>query len=310
MEMKNLRQVYGETLIELGKIDPDVVVLEADLGRSTMSLLFQNEFPQRYFEMGIAEQNMTSFAAGLAFCGKKPFINSFAIFSTGRAFDQIRQSICIPNINVVINGSSCALSDFGDGATHQSIEDSAIMRALPNMTVFCPTDAIDTRQMVFAAVELSGPCYLKLPRSDMPTVMPADYKFEAGKPYVMREGKDAVVFACGTQVYQSMIAAGNLAKEGIQIRVVNVNTLKPLCDDVIQELTAGIKCVVTAEEHSLIGGLASIVTYALRNESKRIEAIGIKDEFGQSAHSHDELLVHYGLTDKEISEKVKMVIKF
>jgi len=308
MKKCDLRKLYGSTLVELGGENPDVVVLEADLAKTTMSILFQQAFPERYFEMGIAEQNMVSFAAGLALCGKKPFINSFAVFSTGRVFDQIRQSLCLPKLNVVVNGSSSGLSDFGDGATHQSFEDAALMRLLPHMTVFHPTDAVDTPQIVRRAICMDGPVYLKFPRSEMPGMLPADYALKVGEPYVLREGKDAAVFACGIEVYYAMEAAERLAGRGTDVKVIVVNTLKPVADETICALVKDIPYVVTAEEQSVIGGLASIVSYALRNEGKKMEAIAIHDAFGQSAQSHEALLEHYRLTDRFIEDAIVKLI--
>ena len=309
MSMQNQRKMYGETLVELGKINERIVVVEADLGKSTMSNLFQQAYPERYFEMGIAEQNMTSFAAGLAVAGKIVFTNSFAVFSSGRSYDQIRQSICTARLNVKINGSSAGLSDFGDGATHQAIEDIAIMRAIPNMTVLVPMDAIETKKIVVAAVEHDGPVYIRISRSDLEDLFPADAEFEIGKPYLMREGKDIAVFACGIMVSKALAAAHTLEKEGISLRVVNVSSLKPLDEIAIKEYARGVKGIITAEEHTVIGGLTSAITYILRGNGIPVEPVAIMDIFGQSGHNHDELLELYGLTEKNIIEKVKGLLK-
>jgi transketolase len=309
MSIQNQRKVYGETLVELGKNDERIVVLEADLGKSTMSILFQQSYPERFFEMGIAEQNMTSFAAGLSITGKIAFTNSFAVFSTGRSYDQIRQSICNAKLNVKIHGSSAGLSDFGDGASHQAIEDIAIMRAIPNMTVLVPMDGIETKKIVKAAVEHEGPVYIRTSRSDMEDLFPVDAVFEIGKPYMMRDGKDITVFACGIMVSKALAAAQTLEKEGISLRVVNVSSLKPLDEFAIKELVRGVKGIITAEEHSVIGGLTSAITYILRGNGIPIEPIAIMDTFGQSGHSHNELLELYGLTDKNIAETAKKLLK-
>jgi transketolase len=309
MSIQSQRKAYGETLVELGKDNERIVVLEADLGKSTMSYLFQHAYPERYFEMGIAEQNMTSFAAGLAVSGKIAFTNSFAVFSTGRSYDQIRQSICTAKLNVKINGSSAGLSDFGDGATHQAIEDIAIMRAIPNMTVLVPMDAIETKKIVRAAVEHQGPVYIRISRSDMEDLYPIDAEFEIGKPYLLRDGKDITVFACGVMVSRAMAAAQTLEKEGISLRVVNVSTLKPLDENAIKELASGVKGIITAEEHSVIGGLTSAITYILRGSGTPIEPVAIMDIFGQSGVSHDELLEKYGLTANSIVEIAKKLLK-
>ncbi len=308
VKLSNQRKVYGETLIELGKENKDIVVLEADLGKSTMTHAFQQVFPERYFEMGIAEANMISFAAGLSLTGKIPFANSFAVFASGRAYDQIRQSIATAKLNVKIVGSSAGLSDFGDGATHQSVEDITIMRAIPNMTVIAPCDAIETKKVIRAIAEYDGPVYVRTIRSDIPEVFPEDQEFKIGKPNVIKEGKDITIFAIGIMVSMALKAAETLEKEGVSVRVVNASTLKPIDEKAIIDLTVGMKGVVTAEEHSCIGGLASTITYILRGGAVPIEAVAIQDEFGQSAYSHDELLVHYGLTDNEIVKKVRKIL--
>lgn len=308
MGMQNQRTVYGHTLVKLGREDKRIVVLEADLGKSTMTYMFQQEFPERYFEMGIAEANMASFAAGLSLTGKVAFINSFAVFASGRAYDQIRQSISIGRLNVKIIGSSYGLSDFGDGATHQSVEDIAIMRAIPGMTVIAPADGNETRKAIEAIVRYNGPVYMRLNRNDMPDVMPEDMEFKIGKPYMVRDGCDVVVFAHGLMVAMALKASEILEKEGISVRVVNVSTLKPVDEKAIKEMCNGVKGIVTAEEHSVIGGLADVITYIMRGSGLPVEVIGIKDVFGQSAHSYQELLEYYGLTDKEIVAAVKKII--
>jgi transketolase len=305
MNLENQRQVYGETLLELGKENSDIVVLEADLGKSTMTVLFEQEFPERFFEMGIGEANMTSFAAGLSLTGKIPFTNSFAVFAAGRAFDQIRQGISIPKLNVKIVGSSAGLSDFGDGATHQSVEDIAIMRAIPNMTVLVPVDGIETRKMVRKMVEYNGPVYLRINRHDLPDLFSEEWEYVIGKPYLIREGKDIVVFANGIMVSKAVQAAERLEKEGISVRVVNVSSLKPVNEDEVKKYANGVRGIITAEEHSLIGGLASVITYILRGIGIPVIPVGINDRFGQSAHSYDELLEEYGLTTENIIISVK-----
>ncbi len=309
MNMQNQRMIYGQTLVALGREDSRIVVLEADLGKSTMSCLFQQAFPERYFEMGIAEQNMVSFAAGLSLTGKVAFVNSFAVFAAGRPYDQIRQGVCIGKLNVKIAGSSSGLSDFGDGATHQAVEDIAIMRAIPNMTVLVPCDGIETRKMVSAAATHKGPVYIRISRGDLPDIISEQMEFKIGKPYVIREGSDIAIFAMGIMVSEALKAAKELEAEGISARVVNVSTLKPFDDKAITELAQDMKGIVTAEEHSIIGGLASAVTFALRGRPIPIEAVAIEDVFGQSAHDFNDLLTHYGLKDKNIVTKAKMVLK-
>jgi transketolase len=309
MKMQNCRTVYGETLLQLGKENKNIVVLEADLSKTTMTKLFEQAFPERFFEMGIGEQNMISVAAGLVLCGKIAFANSFAVFAAGRPYDQIRVSVCIGKLNVKIVGSSCGISDFGDGATHQGIEDVAIMRAIPNMTVLSPADGIETRKMTRAAVEYDGPVYLRIPRNDITDVTDEKQEFKIGRPTVIREGKDIVVYAYGYMVYKALKAAETLEKEGISLRVVNVSTLKPIDEDTIRKLAEGVKGIVTVEEHTIIGGLASIVAFALRGTAIPIEAVAIQDCFGQSALSYEQLLEHYGLTDTAVVKAVKKVLK-
>ena len=304
MAMQNQRKVYGETLVELGSENQRIVVLDADLCKSTMGCLFEEAFPERHFEMGIAEQNMASFAAGLSLTGKIPFINSFAVFATGRAYDQIRQSICIGKLNVKVTGSSYGLSDFGDGATHQAVEDIAIMRAIPNMTVLAPCDGIETKKVIRAAARYDGPVYIRLNRNPLPDIYPESREFEIGRPCIIRDGTDIAVFAHGSMVSTAVKAADILEKEGISARVVNVSTLKPVDENMILELSEGMKGIVTAEEHSLIGGLGDIITVIMKGRCLPIETIGITDCFGQSAQNYEELLEFYGLTEKEIIDAV------
>ena len=308
-DSQNPREVYGRTLVEIGRENPNVVVLEADLGKSTMSCYFEETFPDRFFEMGIAEANMTSFAAGLSLTGKIPFTNSFAVFAAGRAFDQIRQGICIPGLNVRIVGSSCGLSDFGDGSTHQSIEDVSIMRALPNMTVLVPADGNETRTMTRALVDYRGPVYMRITRNDLPDVMPADEPFVAGKPHLVRKGSDVVVYANGQMVSLALQASEIVAGEGLSLRVVNVSSMKPVDAAALRELAGGMKGVVTAEEHSLVGGLSSLIHETLHGISLSIRSVGIRDSFGQSAHSYEDLLEAYGLTPRHIADAVRQVAK-
>jgi len=296
MSVQNPREVYGRTLVELGRENLRVVVLEADLGKSTMTCYFEDAFPDRFFEMGIGEANMASFAGGLSLTGKIPFVNSFAVFAAGRAYDQIRQGICIPRLNVKIVGSSAGLSDFGDGSSHQSVEDVAIMRAIPNMTVLVPADANETRAMTRAIAAYDGPVYMRLTRNDLPDVVPADAPFEMGRPRVLRDGGDVVVFAMGQMVSEALRAAGELDGRGISTRVVNVSSLKPVDEDALRAAAHGVRGIVTAEEHSLIGGLASVITFAFRGQGLPVRCVGIADVFGQSAHSYRELQEAYGLT--------------
>ncbi len=308
MNMQNCRTVYGKTLVELAMENERIVALDADLSKSTMTCLFEEAFPERHFEMGIGEQNMVSVAAGLALSGKIAFVNSFAVFSTGRPYDQIRVSVCIGKVNVKIIGSSCGLSDFGDGATHQGIEDIAIMRALPNMTVLSPADGIETRKMVKAAIEHDGPVYIRILRNEIPDVTDESQEFEIGKPTVIRQGKDVVVFAHGYMVYKALKAAEIMEKKGVSLKVVNVSTLKPIDEKAIKKLCSSVKGIVTVEEHTIIGGLASAIAYIMRGSAIPMEAVAVQDTFGQSALDYEQLLEYYGLTEKDIVKAVKKIL--
>jgi transketolase len=260
--------------------------------------------------MGIAEQNMASTAAGLALTGKIPFISSFAIFASGRAYDQLRQTISIAKLNVKVCGSSSGLSDFGDGSTHQAIEDVAIMRAIPNMTVLVPVDAVETRKMVKAMAVWPGPVYLRINRSELPILTSEDGDYQIGKLYPMKEGRDVVVFANGVMVSKALEAAKSLEEQGISVKVVNVGTMKPLDRQAVIDCTKGFKGVVTAEEHSVIGGLGSAIAEALRGVTNQpLEFVGIQDRFGTSAYNYEELMTHYGLTSEAIVNSVRQVLK-
>ena len=295
MSDTNQRMVYGTTLVELGRQDERIVVLDADLGGSTMGKLFEAEFPERHFEMGIAEANMTSVAAGLAQTGKIPFTNSFAVFAGGRAYDQIRQTIAIGKLNVKICGSSSGLSDFGDGATHQCVEDMAIFRAVPNMTVICPADANETREAVKAIARMDGPCYLRLNRNDYPNVTEEGAPFEIGVPKLLKDGTDIALFAVGYMTGVALEAAREL-EGSISVRVINVSTIKPMDKEMIRKMAEGCRAVVTAEEHNVAGGLGSAVAEALCENPIPMKMVGIKDTFGCSGHNYQEVLAYHGLT--------------
>lgn len=304
----NPRLAYGETLVELATENKDIVVLDADLCKSTMSVLMQDRHPDRFIEMGISEQNMASTAAGLALAGKIPFINSFAVFVTGRSYDQIRQAICIPRLNVKIVGSSAGLSDFGDGSTHQSVDDISLMRSLPNMTVISPCDALEVKKAVRAMVDYDGPVYLRLSRSDMPVITAESTPFQIGRLHRVADGDDAAVLATGSMVAGALDAQGALRRIGISARVISVSTLKPLDIDSVFHEVEGVKCVLTAEEHSTIGGLGSAVAEALRKKTLPLEFIGIRDSFGVSGTNHEELMIHYGLTAEAIVNAVQQML--
>jgi transketolase len=310
MTAVNLRTAYGEALVRLGRKDWRVMALEADLGKSTQSVMFQVEFPDRYFQMGIAEQDMTSTAAGMALAGMIPFVHTFAIFATGRAYDQLRNSICVPNLNVRICGSSAGLSDFGDGKTHQSIEDVALMRAIPHMSVLCPADSIECEKMMECLIDWEGPVYIRINRNDLPFVTPPDEPYHIGKVTQLRDGRHVAIFAAGVMVSIALAAAKTLEADGVSARVVNVSTIKPLDRDAIVRYAAGVEAIVTAEEHSLIGGLGSAVMEALRSVAHApVEFVGVPDTFGVSAEGYDGLMARYGLTPATVVETAKALLK-
>ena len=313
MSKMNMRKAYGEALLELGRENGKIVALEADLGKSTMSNMFGAEFPERYFQMGIAEADMISVAAGLALTGHTAYASTFAVFASGRPYDQIRSSVAIARLNVKICGSSAGLSDFGDGKTHQSVDDIAIMRVLPNMKVFSPADYYETKRIVKAMAEIDGPCYIRVNRNDVPVITSPDDTFECGKVRKMRDGKDVVIFATGFMVYQSLEAAKLLEAEGISVKVVNVATIKPFDAEGVRAEAKGMKAAVTVEEASIIGGLGSAVCEALLagDADSRIKTLrmGVQDCFGTSAQKYDELLVEYHLTPADIANTVREAIK-
>ncbi len=309
MEKKSLREAYGKTLVELGKENDRIVVLEADLGKSTNSYLFKEQFPERFFEMGIAEQNMASTSAGLALTGKIPFYSTFAVFAIGRAYDQIRCSIVIANANVKICGSSCGLSDFGDGKTHQSIEDANIMKTLPHMVVLNPCDANETVKMVRAMALYEGPAYIRINRNDLPVYTSSEGNYEIGKMSTILTGDDVVIFATGAMVWKSVEAAKDLSKEGVSVEVVNVSTLKPLYKEEVLSYVQGKKAIVTVDESTLIGGLGSTIASLLFGEvNLPFDQLGVDDQFGRSARSYDDLLEIYNLTKADIIGSVRRVL--
>lgn len=302
------RLAYGEELVALGAENPNVVALEADLGKSTMSYLFQQAYPERYFEMGIAEQDMLSTAAGLAASGKIPFCSTFAVFATGRAYDQIRQTIAIGRLNVKLCGSSSGLSDFGDGATHQDIEDVALMSVIPNMTVLTPCDATETQQAVRAAAQIDGPVYIRVVRNDLPDYIDEKDPLVPGKVRILRKGSDVAILAHGTMVDESMKAARLLSKKGISAAVADVSTMKPFDKEGVAAIAASVRAVVTAEEHNYIGGLASMTALALSKSRVPMDFVAVQDIFGQSAYGIRELMDLYGLNAEKIAEKAEKLL--
>lgn len=306
MSYTNQRTAYGDTLLALCRENRNIVVLDADLAGSTQGKKIEEALPEQHIEMGIAEANMASVAGGLSRVGKIPFINSFAVFCCGRAYDQIRQSVAIGKLNVKICGSSAGFSDFGDGATHQSVDDIAYMRVIPNMQVIVPADANETIEVTKYMAASQGPVYMRLNRNDYPNVTEEGAPFVLGKPTVLREGTDVCVFACGIMVGKALEAAENL--EGvISVKVVNVSTIKPMNRDAIVELAKDCKGVVTAEEHSVIGGLGGAIAEALCKACKPIEFVGAQDQFGSSAHNYEDILNHMGLTVARVEEAVRTI---
>jgi transketolase len=302
------RTAYGQTLVKLGEENKNIVVLDADLSKSTKTADFAKKFPERFINAGIAEANLIGMAAGLAAAGKVPFASTFAIFAAGRAFEQIRNSVAYPKMNVKIAATHSGITVGEDGGSHQSVEDVALMRSLPNMTVIVPADAIDTAGAIQAAAAYNGPVYIRLGRLDVPVILPEDYRFELGKAVVLREGWDAAVFANGMMLGMALEAAEELAKQGIEIAVVNVATVKPLDVETIVEVSKQAGAVVTAEEHSILGGLGGAVAEVLvENYPVPMERVGLKDTFGESG-APTALLEKYGLTSDAIVKAVQKVI--
>jgi transketolase len=308
-EEVSLRETYGKTLVELGKANPNIVVLDADLCPSTMTHYFAKAIPDRFFDVGIAEQNMIGIACGLAASGKIPFASTFAAFAPGRCFDQIRVGIAQSRLNVKIVVTHAGVTVGEDGASHQALEDISMMCSLPGMTVIVPADAVETAQVIRAVAAHQGPCFVRLPRVKLPVIFGSDYKFEIGKAVELKPGKDAAVIACGVMVAPALEAAAELSKEGIDCRVINMATLKPIDEAAVIKAAAETGAVVTAEEHQEHGGLGSIVARVLsKNHPVPIEWVAVKDVFGQSGKPN-ELLAAYGLTSKDIAAAVRKAIQ-
>ncbi len=305
MAKKSTRQAYGEALVELGKVNENVVVLDADLTKSTKTALFQKEFSNRHINVGISEADLMAMAAGMATCGKVPFASTFAMFAAGRAFDQIRNSIAYPRLNVKIAPTHSGISVGEDGGSHQSVEDLALMRAIPGMVVLSPADATETKKMVFAAAEYEGPVYIRMGRLDTEVLFDDNYDFQIGKINTLTEGTDVTIAATGLLVEEALKAQKELATEGISVRVLNVGTIKPLDTETILKAAKETKLIITAEEHSVVGGLGSAISEYLSEEyPTKIKKVGIYDKFGQSG-TGNELLEKYELTAKKIIEVVK-----
>jgi len=311
-EMANPRNAYGETLVKLGKKYPNLVVLDADLSKSTKTIMFAKEYPERFFEMGIAEANMISTAAGLASCGKIPFVSTFAVFATGRAYDQIRMDIAYSQTNVKIFATHGGISVGKDGVSHQMTEDIALMRVMPNMTVLAPSDAAQTRKIVELMAANKGGMYARVGRANAPVIYEQkDLKeLTLGKGMVVKDGADVAIIACGTMVEPAIEAHDTLHKQGIHARVIDMHTIKPLDKKLIIKCAKETNAIITAEEHSIIGGLGSAVaeTIAEHGKNTKLMRMGIDDKFCESGDAHD-LLEKYELTTKHIVKNVKQIVK-
>ena len=302
------RDAYGETLIKLGETNPNIVVLDADLSKSTKTAGFSKKFPERFFQMGIAEADMISTAAGLAATGKTPFASTFAIFATGRTYDQIRNTIGFPHLNVKIAGSHAGVTVGEDGGSHQALEDITLMRVIPGMTILNPADAVETEKLVIAAAAYDGPVYIRLGREPMPVIFDQNYQPEIGKAVRMKDGKAATIIATGIMVEKALQAAEILGQNGTTVRVVNMHTIKPIDSAEIIKAAWETGAIVTAEEHSIMGGLGSAVAeVVVQNHPVPIEFIGVLDRFGQSG-APALLMDEYGLTADHIVAAVEKAI--
>ncbi|SHK60546.1 transketolase [Clostridium cavendishii DSM 21758] len=300
------REAYGKALAEIGLKNENILVLDADLSKSTKTADFKNVCPERFINMGIAEANMMSVAAGLSTCGKIPFVSTFAMFAAGRAFEQIRNSICYPKLNVKVCATHAGLTVGEDGASHQAIEDLSLMRSIPNMTVICPSDSVETAEVIKAIAEYNGPCYVRLGRAGVNTINDnPDYKFEIGKGVTLKEGTDVTIVATGIMVDVALEACEMLAKEGISARVINIHTLKPMDSELMIKAAKETGVIVTAEEHNVIGGLGSAVSEVVSEEYPvPVIKVGVMDTFGESGKPN-ELMEAYGLTAENIVKAAK-----
>ncbi len=309
VKLLGTRNVYGQTLVELGEEREEIVVLDADLAHSTQTALFGEKYPDRFFNMGIAEMNMMGTAAGLAASGKIAFASTFAIFATGRAWEVVRQSICLSNLDVKIVASHGGITTGEDGASHQMIEDFTLMRVLPNMKVCCPADGIETRSMIRTIIDVPGPVYVRVSRTKFPVIFHDDYQFRFGKAHVCREGGDITLIGIGYTVYQCLQAAEELAREGIQARVLNLSTIKPIDVDGIVKACVETGAILTIEEHTVKGGMGSAVAEVVcQNSPVPMKIMGVPDTFGRSG-SPEELMAYFHLTPEYIVREAKVLLK-
>ena len=302
---KATRQSYGEALLELGKENENIVVFDADLSTATKTNLFAKEFPNRFFDMGIAEQNMISTAAGMATCGKIPYASTFAVFAAGRAYDQIRNSVCYPKLNVKICATHAGITVGEDGATHQMIEDISLMRTLPNMTVISTSDDAQTKWAVKEISKINGPVYLRLSRLATPVIYDENQKFEIGKAVQIGDGTDATIFATGVTVSEAIKAQGILKEKGINVRVIDVHTIKPIDKEMIAKCAKETKKLISIEDHNIIGGLGSAISEVLTDECPtKLVRLGIKDTFGKSGKA-TELMKYFGITAEDLARQME-----
>ncbi|HHH77632.1 MAG TPA: transketolase family protein [Thermoplasmatales archaeon] len=307
-KMRNLRDGYSSALIKLGYENENVVVLDADLALSTKTKRFGTIFPDRFFDCGISEANMMGMAAGLATCGKIAFASSFAVFATGRCYDQIRQSVAYPELNVKIVATHAGISVGGDGASHQMIEDMALMRALPNMRVIAPADAIEVEDVIPAIASIPGPFYVRMGRADAPVIFSRHNRFRVGKAKLLRKGDDVAIISTGTMTAEALKAYDLLKKEGIGARVIHMPTVKPVDRKEVMKAARDTGAIVTCEEHTVIGGLGGAVSRAMSEDPVPMIRIGINDTFGESGEAA-ELVKKYGLTADNIAKTAKKVMK-
>lgn len=301
---KATRQSYGEALLELGKENKNIVVFDADLSTATKTNIFAKEFPERFYDMGIAEQNMISTAAGMSTCGKIPYASTFAVFAAGRAYDQIRNSVCYPKLNVKICATHAGVTVGEDGATHQMIEDISLMRTLPNMIVLSTSDDVQTKWAVKEISKINGPVYLRLSRLATPIIYGENQKFEIGKAVQIGEGTDATIFATGVTVSEAIRAQEILENKGIKVRVVDIHTVKPIDKDMVIKCAKETKKLISVEDHNVIGGLGSAISEVLTEEYPvKLLRMGINDTFGKSGKAI-ELMQYFGITAENIVEKV------
>lgn len=305
----SIRKAFGKTLAEIGELNKKIIVMDADLACSTQTKIFADKFPDRFFDCGIAEQNMLATAAGLASEGKIPFVASFAVFVTGRTYDQIRNGICYPNFNVKIVGTHGGVTVGEDGATHQALEDISLMRGLPHMTVIVPADCKECQEVIKYAALHEGPTYIRIPRSNVPDIFNENYSFNIHKAVVVEEGTDVSVFTNGETLAEVLLAAEELKKDNISLEVINVPVVKPLDFQTVIESVKKTKFAITVENHSIIGGLGSAICETLADKlPSKVYRIGVNDEFGQSGKA-EELIEYYGLDSKTLAKRIRAIIK-